>query len=112
MTSPSSEFALSNVCFTCRNLNGGLRFEFQDDEVYHDLVFCNRTLHDLHASVQLSCRYCSIVLQVINHFSPNLSISESFEIRLSEGTVHLRLPGILRGVEIYSPPGKLNIYLL
>jgi len=112
MTSPFSEVALSNVCFTCRNLNGGLRFKFQDDFVWDDQVLCSRTLNDLHASVQLSCRYCSIVLQAINHFSPNLSISESFKIRLSEGAVHLLLPGILRNVEIYSQPGKLNFYLL
>jgi hypothetical protein len=89
-----------------------LRFKFQDDFVSDDRVCCSRTLNDLHASVQLNCRYCSIVLQAINHFFPDLLSSESFIICLSKGAVHLILPGILRNVEIYSQPGKLIFYLL
>jgi len=95
------------ICQTCRNLNQALQFKFQDDFInaeHNKIVVFHRKQVDFYNSHKLSCRFCSIILQVISSFSDDLS--ESTSIVLSKGMVYLHFED-LPFVEIYSPEGLL-----
>ncbi|CZR66357.1 uncharacterized protein PAC_16258 [Phialocephala subalpina] len=93
------------VCRICRNLDESSRFPFRKDDIRPDGLRVLRSLDDLKASCKTDCRFCSILLSIVEYFSDDLSGSTSFGIRLWGGHTELSLYNPRLDIEIYSPRG-------
>jgi hypothetical protein len=67
MSSSSSEVALNNVCFACRNLNTSLRFKSGNDDVFRDLSSWAVDIVQLYSK--------SSIISPLTYQFPNLSKS-------------------------------------
>jgi hypothetical protein len=109
----SAEVALNNNCLTCRNLNPDFQRKLGGDHVSSDYIRFDRRLDDLLASCKSGCRFCLVLLQVVQvvrHISSTLSDWDSITITLRRGVLNILFPGNEPTIEIYSPHGKLNRY--
>lgn len=93
------------ICSICRHLDEGSRFPFQKDRILPDGLQFLRSLGELKKSCQSQCRFCSILLPIVEYFSVDLSDSTSFTIRLWGGHTEVSLQTPRLDIEIYSPEG-------
>lgn len=81
------EVASNRHCRTCNNLDPTSPIA-QDDKirigmVSADFLSLKCTIDDIRTSSNTGCRLCSVLSQILNHFSDCLILPESFMLRLS-----------------------------
>jgi hypothetical protein len=106
------EATLNHYCGICHNLHPASPIAKQDKLVadLQDVLLIEYTMEELRTSSDSGCRFCSLLFQVIRHFSPrSLTMSRSLTIRLApKATPQLILSIEILAIEIHAPQGKLN----
>ncbi|KAF8851777.1 HET-domain-containing protein [Acephala macrosclerotiorum] len=103
--SDNLELSQLKTCKICRHLDESSRFPFRKDHIRPDGLQFLRSLDDLKKSCESQCRFCSILLHIVEYFSDDLSDSTSFTVRLWGGHTEVSLQAPRLDIEIYSPKG-------